>query len=573
MIMIIQSIMKIENKKLLALTDEIYAYYNDQPSYAKLLKGRYNKGNQFPDISIEGFRAQMTTKNYYKKLVKTLIEVELLNNYDLLAAKELIYFIDYVMYSNAVIIPLCCSEEKFFYLEFGLTSYNMPIRELWQSFKLFPCFTDEDAINHLELTNGYLKYTEQMLVKLKQQIEKGIYLYHLIIDNSIKNLRFLASFEYKDHPLSFNVGNSSANENQIQMEEANIHKANSNLNELADILDSNAYRLNAPKEIGLRNYVDGSEYYKSLRLFHLDVDIEAAELHRHGKELLVNALIQQDIIRDKYNFETSHEKFLEMIKDSELYNVVNAEDVEKLANYYLDMISKKLPQYISETIKTPYMLKRLDPLLESSLTFGYFDPSDNIEVPGIYYYNGSDLPSKCHTYIPPLISHEIIPGHHFQQSYISENEDLHPLLKEIQTGSYLEGWAEYASKLCFEMGAFDDFAEYGRLEMEKFACVRLIIDTGINELGWNFEESVAFMKKNTFATHEMAKSEVLRYGTSIPGQCLPYRFGRIQMEELRSYYFDKMGENGSLLEFHSLILNVGNVPMALLKEYLINELK
>lgn len=222
---------------------------------------------------------------------------------------------------------------------------------------------------------------------------------------------------------------------------------------------------------------------------------------------------------------------------------------------------------MAERIETPWATMRLDPDLEKSMTFGYYLPTSD-RSPAVYYYNAGDLKNRCQMNLPSLLAHELLPGHHFQQSYVAESQSIHPVLKLIVNGCYLEGWAEYGAALLSEKGYFDDYDEYGRLEMERFASARMVADTGVNELGWSLERAQHFLEERTFATPAMARSEALRYATSIPAQCLPYRYGCMKMLELRDRFYAIRGSDGDLKEFHSLVLGAGSSPLSLLDRHL-----
>src|SRR5262245_36284925 len=201
---------------------------------------------------------------------------------------------------------------------------------------------------------------------------------------------------------------------------------------------------------------------------------------------------------------------------------------------YVQNILPKIDSYFMKLPNAPYGVKRLDPGLEASMTFGYYQVPTKADPKGYYNYNGSDLKDRSLLDAGSLIYHELIPGHHFQLNLQSENEALPPFRREGGQTAYVEGWAEYSSDLAEQMGMYrDPYDLYGRLTADMFLTVRLVVDTGMNYMGWSQEKAMQYMKENTLLSETQIRSESLRYSTDIPGQALAYKMGSKKIQELR----------------------------------------
>ena len=80
----------------------------------------------------------------------------------------------------------------------------------------------------------------------------------------------------------------------------------------------------------------------------------------------------------------------------------------------------------------------------------------------------------------------------------------------------------------------DPYDLYGRLSMDMFLSVRLVVDTGMNALGWPRAKAVAYMREHLMESDTQIETESLRYSVDIPGQALAYKMGSRGLWDLRS---------------------------------------
>jgi uncharacterized protein (DUF885 family) len=212
-------------------------------------------------------------------------------------------------------------------------------------------------------------------------------------------------------------------------------------------------------------------------------------------------------------------------------------------------------------------VERLDPALEGAMTFGYYDPPRPGRERGVYFYNGSKPESRSLLLAAPLVYHELVPGHHFQIGLQRENTELVPLRQESFATAFVEGWAEYASALAGEMGLYADPRDAaGRLMMESFIAARLVVDTGMNALGWSRERAMDYLRANTFQAEGEIATESLRYSCDIPGQALAYKMGALHIRALRERAERELGPRFDIRRFHDLVLGGGSLPLRVLEE-------
>ena len=212
-----------------------------------------------------------------------------------------------------------------------------------------------------------------------------------------------------------------------------------------------------------------------------------------------------------------------------------------------------------------YRAARLDSALEAGMTYGYYQEPIAGHPEGVYYFNGANVSERTLATAPSLIFHELIPGHHFHFASQKENELLHPLRQNLFFNAFNEGWAEYAAALAGEIGMYSDPCEqYGRLLMDAFLTCRLVVDTGMNALGWSLDQARRYMRERTVLSEAEIHSETLRYSTDIPAQSLAYKIGEIKIHELRARVRAQLGGRFDIRDFHDAVLGSGGMPLEVL---------
>ncbi|GIG56199.1 hypothetical protein Lfu02_05710 [Longispora fulva] len=328
------------------------------------------------------------------------------------------------------------------------------------------------------------------------------------------------------------------------------------------IADMTAHAAAGPAEGGMHHYPGGAECYAGLIRLHTGLDLTAEHIHRIGLSE-VDRLTSR--IRDELGIvdEAAHRARLNA--DPATFAADPAE-LERRLRSHLDRVTPMLAGQFARLPAAPFRLTRLDPSLEAGLTWGYYDVP-GADGCGYYHYNGSDLPNRPLVQAASLILHEGLPGHHLQIGRQLENDRLHPVRREFSTqrtfsiAGYCEGWAEYAAGLGYEWGLYEDPVDrYGRLCAERFHAARLVVDTGLNALGWTFERAGNFLRGTGFLSEVEIRTELVRYAVDDPGQALAYHLGHWYLRELRG--------TGDALTFHEAVLDEGPLPLWLLGEHL-----
>jgi uncharacterized protein (DUF885 family) len=336
---------------------------------------------------------------------------------------------------------------------------------------------------------------------------------------------------------------------------------------LADWVDG-SYREAAPEGVGLAQYPLGAELYRWLIRRHLSYDLAPEELHAIGLAELAALRDEMDAIRREVGFAGTLADFKASVLADRRFYAATPEEVGERLMAPLRRIEPVVERFFAVTPAAPYGVRRLEPQLEGGQTFGYYNPPSPEDPVGIYYFNGSRLDERPLLWAAGLIAHELVPGHHFQIARAVENEALPDYRRDFFDTAYIEGWAEYASDLAGEMGIYADaWDRLGRIAMASFLASRLVVDTGMNALGWSRERALELLREHTFQSETEIRSETLRYAVDMPGQALAYRFGARQIAALRARAERELAEAFDLRRFHEAILGQGAMPLAVLERH------
>jgi uncharacterized protein (DUF885 family) len=324
----------------------------------------------------------------------------------------------------------------------------------------------------------------------------------------------------------------------------------------------------APEAVGLSQYPGGSEYYRTLIRRYTGRSQSPREIHEIGERWVTDINEHLAAIREQIGFEGSRSQFHEMLRSDPRWFAASAGAVAERYRFFLKKIEPLLPRYFHRLPQSAYDVKRLDERDEPGMTYGVYLPPTPADPVGYYRFNGSGLDTRTQIGAQHLIYHELIPGHHLQVALQRELRDVHPLQTLSGSGAYVEGWAEYAASLGEGMGLYEPLDLYGHYLTQLFLAVRLVVDSGTNELGWTLAQARQYMTEQLLEGARQVDSESLRYSTDIPGQALSYGMGYQRFRDLRRRAERALGPRFDVRDFHESMLAHGAVPLPALDHQL-----
>lgn len=464
-------------------------------------------------------------------------------------------------------------EPKFFWLCSPVTPFTFYLTTVHRIFKTFAFEKAGDTEHYLDLLAEYPRVIEECLGHLHRQSARGILLPKVEVETIIN---FLQGFVQEPAQSLFNVSDErlkaidsmAAAQFKQQVTDEISSRTNPALERIIAYIKG-PYRQHAPDQVGLSQYPGGSDYYHYLIRFHTSMDVTPQEVHERGLrevDLLEHEMAE---VRNKLGFKGTKAEFHTFLKTDPRFFPKTPDQIRQKLLGFANDISSKLDRFFLTRPKAPFDVKRLDPTMEEFITFGYYEPPRPAEPTGTYYFNGSKLEERSLLPAEALIYHELIPGHHFHMALQKENDQLHPFRKNLYLTAFTEGWAVYSTILARELGQYQDLYDlYGLLSTEIMLMTRLVVDTGMNELGWPRQRAIDYMREHTLSSDTEISTETLRYSVDIPAQALAYEMGKFKILELRDRAKQALGNKFDIRRFHQAILGSGALPLTVLDQHI-----
>ena len=326
----------------------------------------------------------------------------------------------------------------------------------------------------------------------------------------------------------------------------------------------------APNVVGWGQYPGGKDAYRIAVRQMTTLDVTPEEVHRIGLEGIAETEKAMADLRRQIGFTGTKAEFHDQLRRDQRFYVKTPDEVGAVLMSHIRRIEPKVSQFFTRSPEAIYGVTRLNPTLEPSQTYGFYSIPTRTEPRGLYNFNGSTLEDRSLLAGAALIFHELVPGHHFQINLQLENAELPAFRRSSMSAGYTEGWGEYSSSVVArEMGMYTDpYDLYGRLVFDNFFNVRLVVDTGMNYLGWSRPKAMLYMREHTLESDVQIDSETVRYSTRSPAQALAYRMGRQTFVRLRERATSRLGARFDIRRFHDAVLSVGSMPLFVLERHI-----
>ncbi|MFC5865492.1 DUF885 domain-containing protein [Acidicapsa dinghuensis] len=302
-------------------------------------------------------------------------------------------------------------------------------------------------------------------------------------------------------------------------------------------------------------------YQATLRRF-TTTDLTAEQIHAIGlKE--VDRITGEMTALAKANGYKDLASFRDHVENDPKYQPASAEAIVDDFRKYIAQMQPRLPELFNLLPKTAVTVEPIPPFQAAAATH-YQGGTPDGKRPGRVSVAVSDPTHRSFINDEAVAYHEGVPGHHLQITIQQSLTGLPEFRKHGGNSAYTEGWGLYAEELGKEIGFYQDpGSDYGRLRSELFRAVRLVVDTGIHDMGWSRDQVVQYMRDSHAVDEPTIQAETDRYIAG-PGQACSYKLGQLKILELRQRAKEQLGTKFDLKAFHDEILSGGALPLDVL---------
>ncbi len=299
--------------------------------------------------------------------------------------------------------------------------------------------------------------------------------------------------------------------------------------------------------------------YAAHILRHTGQERDPVELHELGLreiERIRKAMLDLVHAQDP---DADLDAFLEAARTDGRLFAGSREELRSIARTIAARIERRLGSAFNGIPTVPYSIELLR-RGERGFMAQYRQGNEGIRGRHVGYVLLNSDPRQVPLFVlEALLLHEAMPGHHLQATWATAHAEDSRWRRRFAMTAFVEGWGLYAESLGADLGIYrHPMTEFGRLNLEMWRAIRLVVDTGLHAFDWDRRRGEELFRKHTALPDEQIRIEVRRYQEN-PGQAVAYKVGELKFRELRAGAEKALGAGFDLGAFHDAVLAHGAI--------------
>jgi uncharacterized protein (DUF885 family) len=431
--------------------------------------------------------------------------------------------------------------------------------------------TPREAELYLERLAHNPAFLGDVRATLLSGFSKGIRYPRVVLEGAIRNARGMAAAAIEQSPWFGPFKRSGAREKvaaHAARAAALIEKdLLPSLRAYADFLEGTLLQ-GARETLSCVDAPGGEQYYRYFVRHFTTTNATPDEIHELGLAEVVRLNRDLAVVAADAGFGGDLAGYRRFLVNDPQFVAGSKEELRTTLESLCKRVDLKIPAFFSRIPRITYGVDLIPEALAANLPPAYAQPSPGDgSSAGVFW--ASSIVSKCPSYMHvPLVVHEAWPGHLMHIALMHELTELPAFRRHgaVKYTACVEGWALYCEGLADEMGLYvTPHQRYGRLEMEMWRAVRLVVDTGIHWKGWSRAQSIAYAREHLALDEATITGEVDRYA-ALPAQALAYQLGNLKFRSLRQRAEKTLGDGFTHRAFHEAVMMAGAVTLPVLEQ-------
>jgi len=324
------------------------------------------------------------------------------------------------------------------------------------------------------------------------------------------------------------------------------------------------YLPRARTSTGLSALPLGESWYAFLIKRETGSHQKAAELHASGLAETERLHGRLQALLAEAGFAGNAEAFFEAMSHGP-HAIGNAEELLHFYEQRKTEAAAAIPTSFNEAPQADFIDRPVEAFLGTSADALSYRRASIPNVPAILYIDTAGLETRPRVPAPALFLREAIPGHHLQIATQEARSDLPRFRRFGGDPGFVEGWGVYAASLGEELGLYPDAeSKFSALAAQLACSAGLVVDTGLNALGWSMDRALEFLRSQVPMDETSARAMIERE-LALPGEALACAVGSRSLQNLRARARETLGSRFDVRAFHAEILDGGAMPLDILE--------
>ncbi|MHB0995834.1 MAG: DUF885 domain-containing protein [Elusimicrobiales bacterium] len=309
------------------------------------------------------------------------------------------------------------------------------------------------------------------------------------------------------------------------------------------------------------------------------LDMTPGDANSYAKSAFKKAL--KDLEKEAYNVDAmvAKEKGWKGVLDNLPKEHPQAADVLKVFQDEMDRAYQHFDEHkVVEFPRQRLLIKRMPGFMASVLPYVYYAPSfslDDAKISELFVLLPPDKASEVsrertlsagfnYAQMELLTAYSIMPGMHLRSFEASSNRSR--IRRASRQPVVVNGWACYSELLAEEMGYYSSYwSRFLRCYVRALRAARAYMDAAVHQKRMSPEEASRFFQEKLFMSKGAADAEVLKLSLS-PTEGITYIVGMDRIMRMRKYYQRTEAKYFDLRRFHTLFLQMGEIPIERIEE-------